>query len=157
MAARGLNKLENALGKRLVRARRFVLGLGRSNDAFGHGITELAFNGTLLVVRPGPNEDYLVIEDGPVDPSGLDRSYWSEVNLTSEFHWGPRGQLGHVDVFAADSEDVALVFEFSSGEAFSIVLCDGDVAIGQHLEPFVSDPNQVRPEFRTRITGAPTE
>ncbi|WP_437646442.1 hypothetical protein [Sorangium sp. So ce362] len=157
MAAHGLSKLYNTIGKRLIHARRFVLGLGRTNDAFGHGITELVFSGTLLVVRPGSNEDYLVIEDGPVDPSDLDMSYWSEVSLTSEFHWGPRGQLEHVDVFAADSEDVALVFEFSGGEAFSIVLCDGDVAIGRRLELFVSDPNHVRPEFQARIPGAPAE
>lgn len=29
------------MGKRLTGARRYVLGLGRTNDAFGHGITEL--------------------------------------------------------------------------------------------------------------------
>jgi hypothetical protein len=55
-----------------------------------------------------------------------------------------------VDVFTDGTEDVALLFEFDSGDRFSVVLCDTDVAIGRELEPFRSDPNRVEPCFRTR-------
>ena len=69
MAARGLENVRQVLGKRLTAAHRNVLGVERTHDAFGHGITVLAFEGAQLVVRPGPDEDYLVIDTGSFDPS----------------------------------------------------------------------------------------
>ena len=151
MVARGLEKLRQALGKSLTRGRRYVLGLGRSNDAFGHGITELTFDDLQLVIGPGPNEDYLVIESGPVDPGGLEREYWTAVDLTRDHEWRLHGRLKCVDVFTDGIEDVAVLFVFDRGDRFSVVLCDTDVVIGRELEPFASDPNGVEPSFRTRI------
>ena len=49
MPTRGLENVRQALGKPLTGARRYVLGLGRANDAFGHGITELTFEDTQLI------------------------------------------------------------------------------------------------------------
>ena len=151
MTVRGLDHLGSVVGKELTMTRRYILGLGRANDAFGHGITELTFDGVQLVVRPGPNEDYLVVESGPLDARRLDQEYWTEVNLARDDRWRPRGRLAHVDVFTDGTEDVALLFEFDSGDRFSIVLCDSDVAIGRELEPFRNDPNRVEPHFRIRV------
>jgi hypothetical protein len=153
MSIRGLENVRQAVGKPLTGARRYVLGLGRTNDAFGHGITELTFEDTQIVIRPGPNEDYLVVDTGPLDPSGLNREYWTEVDLVRDHIWQPSGRLKHVDVFTDGIEDVALVFHFDSDERFSVVLCDTDVAIGRELELFGADPNKVLPVFRARIAA----
>jgi len=146
-----MQNLEHALGKTLSKARRYVLGLGRTNDAFGHGITELTFEDVRLVIRPGPNEDYLVIDAGTVDAGGLNHDYWTEVDLINDQKWLIRGRLMQVDVFTDGFEDVALVFNFDSNDRFSIVLCDTDVAIGRELELFARDPNKVQPILRTTI------
>src|SRR5262245_38029757 len=151
MSTRGLENIRQALGKSLTRARRYVLGLGRANDAFGHGITELTFEDAQLVIRPGANEDYLVVDTGPLDPSGLNLEYWTEVDLVGDYGWQPSGHLNHVNVFTDGFEDVALVFQFDSGERFSVVLCDTDVAIGRELEVFGTDLNKVQPGFRANI------
>src|SRR5262245_32333355 len=128
MSIRGLEDVRRALGKRLTGARRYVLGPGRTPDPFGHGITELTFEDAQFVVRPGPNEDYLVVDVGPLDPSGLSPEYWTEVDLVRDQGWRPSGRLEHVDVFTDGIEDVALIFHFDEGERFSVVLCDTDVA-----------------------------
>jgi hypothetical protein len=151
MTVRGLEHLKSAIGRELTRSHRYVLGLGRSNDPFGHGITEFDFDGVELVVRPGPNEDYLVVESGPLDARGLDEEYWTEVDLTGDHKWQPRGRLAHVEVFTDGTEDVALLFVLDSGDRFSVVLCDTDVAIGRGLEPFRNDPNHAEPRFRTQV------
>lgn len=151
MSTRGLENVRQALGKPLTGARRYVLGLGHANDVYGHGITELTFEDVQLVIRPGPNEDYLVVDVGPFDPSGLDREYWTEVDLVRDCGWRTSGQLKYVDVFTDGVEDVALVFHFDTAEQFSLVLCDTDVALGRELELFGSDPNRVLPMFRSRV------
>lgn len=151
MTIRGFDHLRAALGQRLTGVRRQVLGLGRASDAFGHGITELTFERVSVVVRPGPDEDYLIVEEGPLDASSLDREFWSEVDLVQERGWKRSGILQGVEVFTDGVEDVALLFGFDSGERFSLVLCDGDAAVGHKLERFALDPNQVRPALRTRL------
>lgn len=151
MTVYGLENLRLALGKPLTGARRYVLGFAKRNDPFGQGITELSFGYSQLVVRPGPNEDYLVITGGPLDIAGLSSEYWTEVDLVRDHGWQPAGKLAHVDVFTDGTEDVALLFSFDSDERFSIVLCDTDVAIGRELELFAADPNRVSPAFRIRI------
>jgi hypothetical protein len=153
MATRGLENIRRVLGKRLTGARRYVLGFGRTNDAFGHGITELTFEDAQLVIGPGPNEDYLVVDTGPLDPGGLNREYWTEVDLARDQRWLPSGRLKHVDVFTDGVEDVALVFHLDSDERFSVVLCDTDVALGRELELFGTDPNKVQPIFRASIAA----
>jgi hypothetical protein len=153
MSTPGLENIGQALGKSLTRARRYVLGFGHANDAFGHGITELTFEDAQLVIRPGPNEDYIVVDTGPLDPSGLNREDWTEVDLVGDYGWRLSGHLKHVDVFTDGFEDVALVFQFDSDERFSVVLCDTDVALGRELELFGTDPNKVQPVFRARIAA----
>jgi hypothetical protein len=90
---------------------------------------------------------------GPFDASGLDREYWTEVDLGRAYGWQPQGALSHVDVFTDGSEDIALLFEFDTGDRFSVVPCDTDVAIGRELETFERDPNRIEPVFRTRIAA----
>ena len=145
MPVRGLDELRAVLGKNLTGAYRYVLA--STKDAFGHGITELEFENTRVVIRPGPNEDYLVVEQGPLDSTSLRPEYWTKVELFKDSGW----QLKEVSVFTDGTEDVALVFAFRSGQQFSIVLCDTDVAIGRDLELFETDPNKIHPVFRTSI------
>lgn len=152
MSIRGLENIRQALGKPLTGTHRYVLGLERTNDAFGHGITELIFIDAQLVIRAGPNEDYLVVEEGPFDAQTLNREYWTQIDLIRDRGWHPLGQLKYVDIFTDGLEDVALVFHFDSNEQFSVVLCDTDVALGRDLEFFETDPNGVRPVLRTRIS-----
>jgi hypothetical protein len=83
-------------------------------------ITELTFEDAQLVIRPGPNEDCLVGDTGQPDPGGLNREYWTEVDLVGDYGWQPSGRLKHVDVFTDGFEDVALVSQFDSGERFSV-------------------------------------
>jgi hypothetical protein len=155
MTASGLENLCQMIGKKLTGVRRYVLGLGRANDILGHGITELSFEEAVLVIRPGPNEDYLVVENGPLEADRLDRDYWTEVDLVRQHAWTIQGRLERVQVFTDGAEDVALVFEFDNGEQFSIVLCDTDVAIGRGLERFAGDPHNVRPVLRTTFPAHP--
>jgi hypothetical protein len=149
MEVRGLEILSSVIGKSLTGARRYVLG--EPHDAFGHGITELAFEDAKVIVRGGPDEDYLVIETGPLDTTRIEPAYWTEVDLVRDHAWRFSGTLTRVDVYTFELEDVALLFHFDSGEQFSIVLCDTDVAVGRGLERFADDPNRVRPALRTTI------
>lgn len=150
VTAVGLEALGAAVGKHLTRAHRHVLGAG---GPFGHGITELTFDDVQLVVRPGPNEDYLVVESGPLDASALDREFWTAFELTGGA-WGPTGRLVDIDVYTDGHEDVALVFRFDGGDRFSVVLVDTDVVIARELEPLAGDPNQARPLLRTTISDS---
>lgn len=152
MTAHGLATLREALGRPLTSVRRYVLGLGESNDEFGHGVTELGFAGVNIVVRAGPNEDYLVFEEGPFDARGLDLQYWTGVDVFGTGMWRKEGRLQNVDVYSDGADDVALVFLIDSGDQFSITLCDTDVALSEGLEPFASDPNQVKPVLRTTVS-----
>jgi hypothetical protein len=151
MTVHGIQHIDSVLGRSVIGVRRYVMGLRRSDDVFGHGVTEFDFEGVKLVVRPGPNEDYLVVEQGEIDRENLDPEYWTKVDLSDEREWMPAGRLKHVDVFSDGIEDVALVFSFDSGEQCSVVLCDTDVALGRGLERFSTDPNKIRPSLRTRI------
>jgi hypothetical protein len=157
MSAQGIEIILPAVGKRLTHARRFVLGLGRSNGPLGHGMTELTFEDSTLTVSPGPNEDYLEITSGPISTQAPASEHWDEVDL-AELGWGPDGRLRRVDIYSDGLEDVALVFVMDSLETFSLVLCDTDAALGNALELFDSDPNKVRPVLRTTIerTSMPT-
>jgi hypothetical protein len=115
MSTRGLENIRQALGKPLTRARRCVFWLGCANDAFGHGITELTFEDAQIVIRPGPNEDYLVVDTGPLDPSGLEPEYWTEVDLVRDYGWQLSGYLKHIigrelELFGTDPNKVAPVF-----------------------------------------------
>jgi hypothetical protein len=137
MATVGLEHVMCGLGTRVVSVKRFVLGLGLSNDEFGHGITQIDFENCSIVVRPGPNEDYLVIELGPVDSRALDPEYWTQVDLSSYVLGMAReGHLSRLDVFSDGVEDVALVFGFDNGGQFSILLLETDVILRENVDAF---------------------
>jgi len=102
---------------------------------------------------PFPSNKGEVVDTGPLDPSGLNRNYWTEVDLVRDYGWQLSGHLKHVDVSTDGFEDVALVFQFDSDGRFSVALCDTDVALGRELELFGSDPNKVQPVFRARIAA----
>jgi len=127
------------------------LGLGRSNDEWGHGITALKFDRLTLVVRPGPNEDYILVEEGP--PRDLDAEYWTLVEAQQVPDWSGYlgGRLGSIDLYTDGRDDVAVVFHFESGTSFSIVLCDTDLLMAEALEPFDGALERVTPQLRERI------
>ncbi len=143
--------LRLAIGKRLTELRRYVLGLGRSNDERGHGFTELVFGTYSIVVGPGPNEDYIVIEQGPL--RALDPQYWTLVYTPNVEDW--RRYLGakleSIEVYTDGKEDVALLFTFEDRKAFSILLCDTDLIISEKLEEFENTPGETKPKLRIRI------
>ena len=56
-----------SIGRRLIGFRRKVLGLGRFNSESGHGMAELVFDQLRLILKTGPNEDFIVVEQGPLD------------------------------------------------------------------------------------------
>lgn len=154
--ARGLAVLRGALGRELGAVARLVLGLGKSNDECGHGITELSFGELKLVVRPGPNEDYIVVQEGTLSGQAIDREYWSPVDFSRRPEWKHRlgKTLDFVDCYSDGHEDVALVFHLEGGDHFSIVLCDTDLMIAEELEPFERDPGGTVPVFRERLGPA---
>jgi hypothetical protein len=127
------------------------LGLGTSNDEWGHGITELEFEKLILTVRPGPNEDYILVEGG--SPRDLDAEYWTLIEAQQVSNWaGYLGlQLESIDLYTDGREDVALVFHLEDGRSFSIVLCDTDLSMAQALEPFGSALESVTPQLRERL------
>jgi hypothetical protein len=151
MSIHGAEHIRQALGKQLTGARRCVFSLGCANDAFGHGITELTFENMKLVIRPGPNEDYLIVEAQSFDPGSLDPEYWTPVDLVRDHGWQPAGLLKHVNIFTDGIEDVALVFHFDSGDRFSLVLHDTDASLARELELFETGPDSVLPTLKTRI------
>lgn len=149
----GFCSLKDALGLKLQGVRRFILGLGTSNDETGHGITILTLGDKEFVVRPGPNEDYIEVAAGPIDTSGLDSEHWTEVDLTArpEWYFLVGRELEFVDCYSDGIEDVALVFNLAGGQHFSLALCDTDLVIAEELEPFQKDPERTIPVFRERI------
>ena len=151
--ARGLCFLRDALGLKLHGVRRFILGLGASNDETGHGITILTLDEREVVVRPGPNEDYIEVLPGPFDARQLDSEHWTEVDLTARPAWRSLvgRELEFVDCYSDGVEDVALVFNLAGEQHFSVALCDTDLVVAEELEPFQGDPEQTVPVFRERI------
>jgi hypothetical protein len=45
------------------------------------------------------------------------------------------------------------MFQFDSGERFSVALCDTDVDLGRELEVFGTDPSKAPPVFRAKIAA----
>ena len=150
-SAVGAERLKQVLGRRLVGLTRYVLGFGQSADEQGHGITELEFDFGVLVLRPGLNEDYILIEEGP--PSNLDGEYWTRVEIQQVPDWLDYLDLRieAIDVYSDGREDVAIVFHLEDGKNFSIVLCDGDLMMAEALEPFDSAFERVVPRLRERL------
>jgi hypothetical protein len=154
MTVRGLTLIQRAIGKRLLNVTRHVLGLGWSSDEEGHGITVLRFEDIELVVRPGPNEDFIEVLAGPLEKEALDPIRWSEIDLTRRERW--KRLVGHrlefVDCYSDGVEDVALVFHLTDRQHFSIVLWDTDLLFAAELEPFSVDVDARPPEFRARVS-----
>jgi hypothetical protein len=125
--------------------------LGTSNDEWGHGITELKFDNSLpVVVKPGPNEDYLVVESRPV--SNFDPELWTSVDAKSVKAWTSLlgSTLRAVEFYADGFDDVAIVLYFE-GDTLSFVLSDTDLVMARALEPFESSIEKVHPRLRERI------
>lgn len=151
--ARGSALLRLAIGKRLTDFRRYVLGLGQSNDKLGHGVTELAFDHLILTVRPGTNEDYIVIERGQA--RGLNPRYWTLVEA-EQIPQGARcvgARLQSVDLYTDGQEDVALQFHFDENRSFSLILCDTDLRMAEGLETLYGALERVEPRLRESIVA----
>jgi hypothetical protein len=152
--ARGLDWIRLLLGQKLRAVTRYVLDLGNANDEWGHGLTELEFEHATVTIRPGPNEDYMLIESGPASLSGHEPSYWSRVELSRMEAWSSRhkgGRLRAVDCITDGYEDVALVFSFDTGDQFSVLLANTDLMIAEDLKPLAQDTEVVTPSLRERI------
>lgn len=153
MTIKGFDLFRKAIGQHLVAIVRFVLGLGSSNDELGHGITELHFDNSVLIIKPGPNEDYIIVEEGSVSDLGLNPEYWTQVNLSEQSKWS--ALVGHrlecVECYNDGFEDVALIFKLDSEAHFSIVLIDTDLVIAKGLEPFDKHSDSV-PQLRHSIS-----
>src|SRR2546423_14239629 len=98
---RGLTLLKKTLGRKLLRIVRYVLGFPKTNDALGHGITELHFEEFVISIRPGPNEDFIIIDQGELDGASLNPSYWSKLELSfrDEFTTYIGKKLRQVDLY----------------------------------------------------------
>jgi hypothetical protein len=153
MSAHGLDLLKTVIGQKLIGVSRIVLGLGRSADEHDHGVTELQFERKIISVEPGPNEDFIVISEGPVGGTWLDPEYCTPVDLSSKDHWRPYigSRLEYVSCYTDGYEDVALIFHFEGGRRFSIVLFDTDLLIAEELEPFENDPEESVLKLREEI------
>ena len=150
--ASGVHLLRSVIGHRLRGIRRWVLDLANANDEFGHGITELRFDHQTLTFKPGPNEDYIIIEIGAVDPNSMDQSYFTEVDLYERTAWAPpSGKLQSVDLFSDGLQDVGILFRFESGETLLIGLIDTDLVLDRDERAFEQDP-EVVPVLRETIS-----
>jgi len=153
MSARGLDLLKTVIGQKLIGVSRIVLGLGKSADEHGHGITELQFERTIISVKPGPNEDFIAISEGPVEGTWLNLEHCTPVDLSSKDHWLPYigNRLEDVSCYTDGNEDVALIFHFEGNRRFSIVLFDTDLLIAEELEPFEKDPEGTALKLRKNL------
>jgi hypothetical protein len=135
--------------------RRYILDLDRSNDAVGHGITELTFEETTVSISPGRNEDYIVIKEGRIPSDSLDPLYWSLVDMLGEASWKAyKGErLECIDCYSDGIEDVALIFRFQSGISLSIALHETDLIIARGLEPFDESTEELDLFLRERIAA----
>ena len=151
---RGQDILAGVLGKKIGGIHRWVLDLGGANDEFGHGISQFEANGNCLVIRPGPNEDFMLVEQGPFNAEQLDPEYWTEVSFANLPGWRePNGAIAQIDLFTDGLEDVGLVFRFEGGESVVFALVDSDLVVGENLSMFDEDPNMVRPRLRETIVN----
>lgn len=150
---RGAELIQKVLGQRLQNLTRYVLGLGWSNDQTGHGITDLTFESMTLTVRPGANEDFIVVEEGPTHYEHLDAIHWSKVDLSQMIGFLPFAsrRLMYVDCYTDGIEDIALVFCFEGADQFSIVLDDTDLLLTKTFNPSKETSCGVLPQLRARI------
>ena len=149
----GIEFLRPAVGQVLKGLKRYVVGLGSVNDEWGHGMTEIHFETTVLTIKPGPDEDYIVIEEGAVRDEDVNPEYDTLVNFSRREDWCSHigRKVSCVDCFTDGYEDVALVFHLVPEEQFSIVLCDTSLWLAEGLQLFEHDRLGVVPRFRQRI------
>lgn len=149
---RGAEYLPALLGRRIVGLRRWVFDLGNANDEFGHGVTLLSLDdGSCLSLRPGPMEEYIVLQAGEPDLEGLPSQYWTPVDLVERNLWQPRpGPVSHIEFFTDGVDDVAVRLHFQDGGAVVFALIDTDLVLTDSLAVFDSDP-AVSPTLRQTI------
>lgn len=149
---RGAEHLPRLLGRRVVGLRRWVFDLGRANDEFGHGVTTLSLDdGACLTLRPGPMEDYIILQAGAPDLEGLPPQYWTPVDLVENALWHPPpGSVSRIELFTDGVDDVALRLHFQDGGPVVFALIDTDLVLTDSLAMFDSDP-AVSPTLRQTI------
>lgn len=147
---RGLTLLKKILGRKLLHIVRYVLGFSKTNDPSGHGITELHFEEFTISVRPGPNEDFIIIEEGEAVAADLNLSYWSKHDLASGNGYADYigKKLQRVELYTDGLEDIALVFHFEENREFSIVLDDTDLCLTRDFNPLTPLFDGTVPQLR---------
>ncbi len=151
--ARGIELVEGALGQSLQSVTRYLFGVAQPKDVTGDGMTTLCFDHTMLSLRSGHNEDFMIVERGPIIQETLDPNYWTQVELSTETDFSTLigKKLCHVDCYTDGFEDVALVFGFDGGKRLAIVLDDTDLLFTSNFDPSQKNSNGVTPQLRTRI------
>src|SRR5690606_21621666 len=100
--------LSRAVGQHVRGLRRWVLDLGGANDEFGHGVTVLELDDGAVTFRPGPNEDFIVAQQGAPAASEFSPEHWTHVDLVSQGLWQPpAGRIDRIELFTDEIEDVA--------------------------------------------------
>ena len=150
---RGIELVEDALGQSLQSVTRYLFGATQPKDVTGDGMTTLCFDHTMLSLRVGLNEDFMIVERGPIIQDTLDPSYWTKVELSTETNFSTLigKKLCHIDCYTDGLEDVALVFCFDGGKQLAIVLDDTDLLFISNFDPSQKNSNGITPQLRTRI------
>ncbi len=150
---RGVELVEDALGQSLQSITRYLFGVTPPEDLTGDGMTTLSFDHTMLSLRTGHNEDFMVVERGPIIHDTLDLNYWTKVELSTEADFSALigKRLCYVDCYTDGFEDVALVFGFDGGKRLAIVLDDTDLLFISNFDPSQRNSSGITPQLRTRI------
>lgn len=150
---RGIELIEGALGQSLQSVTRYLFGLEHPKYVDEDGMTTLCFDHTMLSLRLGRNEDFMIVERGPITQETLDPDYWTKAELSSETDFPTLidRKLCYVDCYTDGFEDVALVFGFDGGERLAIVLDDSNLLFTFNFDPSQKNFNGVIPQLRARI------
>lgn len=154
----GLDALRQLLGHHVQGLKRWVLDLGGANSEFGHGVTILEFDGDVIAFRPGPNEDYIVVEPGAPNSSTMDPEHWTLVDLCERGLWSaPVGKVEGVALYSDGLDDIAALIRFQSGEQLLVALVDTDFTLSVDPSGVASTtgvPTFLRDEIRSRSSRA---
>lgn len=144
-ALRGRELFDQAIGKSLRAARRHVRLLRNHGDPLGDGVTELDFGDLTVCLKPGPNDDFIVVEEGQWTPDAdSDQAAWTTLDPFSD---PPVGEcvgsaLNRVFLYSDGVEDIAVKLDFQNNAHFVVVLQDSDLIIASDLSALPHDDRE---------------
>lgn len=132
--------LSRLLGRRVRGIERWIMDLGGANDEFGHGVTLFHLDDGFVTFRPGPNEDFIIVEEGAPGRSAFHPNHWTFVDLSAQGLWTPpQGEIDRVELFTDGVDDVAILVHFTSGEQVVTALVNTDLVMASDLAVFGPD------------------